>query len=290
MRSICRILCALPVAAVVGCASTARHDIAPTIADDATASPNVYAKQGLEVRWWVVSDRQSDLARTLAPYVDRPTPADDETIARWERSGMRLVAVPMEDLTSVREALPKVGATNSQWLGEKTTWLDALGGPTLERPWTVVLDDAPTRLPAGQIRLLLRAWLVPELNDERTDAALHIELMPQHRARIESDQLDEQLMPLPDRYRTREIDTLRLSMNVGPDDALLVVPERPGVSWADLPDIDRNEDIPVGPTPTYPTLGAAMLTSSPAGIGKSVNKAIIVLIPRVPDRFELTAR
>ena len=290
MRSTSRILCALPLAALIGCASSTRTDIAPTIADDASVSPNIYAKEGLEVRWWVVADRQSDLARTLAPYVDRPTPADDETLARWERSGMRLVAVPLNELTSVRDALPKIGATNSQWLGEKTSWLDALGGPTLDRPWTVVLDDAVTELPAGQVRLLLRAWLVPSFTEDNTDAALHVEIMPQHRTKVEQGELDDQLLPMPDRYRTREIEALRLAMDVGAGDALLVVPERPGVSWADTPEIDPDAEIPVGPAPTYPTLGGVMLTSSPSGIGRSVNKAIIVLIPRVPDRFELTAR
>lgn len=289
MRPPLRILLVV-LTALCGCATPARQEVEPTLSEDASASPVVNADQGLEVRWWVISDRRGDLARVLAPYADRPTPADNETLARWERSGLRLVAVPLSDLTAVRDALPKVGATNSQWLGEKASWIDALGGPTLERPWTVVLDDSPTKLPAGQIRLLLRAWIVPEFNDERTNAALHIELMPQHRVKVDEAQFDDQLLPVADRFQTRDIDSLRLIMDVGPRDALLVVPERPGLRWSDAPEISPDADSPVGPTPTYPTLGAAMLTSSPAGLGRSVNKAIIVLIPRIPDRFELTAR
>ena len=251
----------------------------------------MYADQGLEVRWWVVSDRFGELARVLAPYADRSAPVDPEARAAWERSGLRLVAVPMESLTSVRDALPKVGATNSQWLGESALWLDAIAGPVLDRPWTLVVDDSTMTLPAGQLRLLVRAWMMPDMTDTETRAALHLEIMPQHRSRIEDAELDEQLLPLPARFRTRDIESLLLTMDVGPDDALLVVPEQPGVRWNDEPAPETQVDsIPIGPTPTYPTLGGAMLTGSPSGLGRSVNKAIIVLIPRVPPRFELTSR
>jgi len=284
------------IAPMAACAPGTSQPARAMPAEDAAASPVVYADQGLEIRWWVVSDRHAELGRVLEPYASIETPAPDHELARWERSGIRLVAVPLAELTAVRDDLPKIGATNSQWIGESASWLDALGGPRLARPWTVVLDDSTVELPAGQLRLMVRAWLVPRMTDRGAEAALHVELMPQHRTRLESaESLDEQFLPAPDRYRTRMFESLGLALDAGPDHALLVVPEQPGVEWGDrrgdetTPETD-GAPATIGPVPTYPTFGSAMLTSSPSGLGETVNKAIIVLIPRVPDRFELTAR
>lgn len=280
--------------ALLALGACARHQAArtdPLPAEDAAASPVVYADEGLELRWWVIADRHAELARALAPFASIPVPVDPAILERWERSGLRIVAVPLERLTALRDQLPRIGATNSQWIGQSPSWLDALGGPAITRPTTVVLDSSTIQLQPGQLRLLVRAWLLPRMTEAGARAALHVELLPQHRA-LAARALDDNLFKTGNRYRTRSIDALHLVMNVGPDYALLVVPERPDVSWGDTPAageaVDPNN---VGPSePIYPTLGGAMLTSSPTDLGATVNKAVVVLIPRVPERFELTAR
>ena len=264
--------------------------IAPTPAEDAAASPVVHARQGLEIRWWVVADRHADVARTLAPYAGPPAGADPDTLLAWQRSGLRLVAVPLDELTGVRDALPRIGATNQQWVGQSASWLDALGGPVFDRPVTVVVDQDTITLPPGQLRLLIRDWLVPEMTADRADARLHVEILPELRERVASARTlaDDLLAPEPP---SRTIDPLRMTLRLDAGNALLIVSERPDIAWNEVADAAEADPEDVGPpVPSYPTLGATMLTSSPNGLGATVNKAIVVLIPRVPDRFELTQR
>jgi hypothetical protein len=286
--------CAAGILALAGCAGDRIVTRGPLPEDDASASA-VVQDTGLELRWWVVGDRYGAIARTLAPYESNPIPADAEAVARWDRSGLRIVAVPLDKLTEVRDALPRVGMTNLQWLGESPVWVEGVGGPSLDRSWTVVLDRETTELAPGQLSLLVRDWLVPRMTDEGAMASLRVEILPQHKSLSPiARRLDEALQPGAPRFRTTSFEELRLTLDVTSSMALLIVPESPDVRWSDVPADapSGDERNPVfGPsTPAYPTIGSAMLMSSPAQLGVSVNKAIVVLIPRIPERFELIRR
>jgi hypothetical protein len=284
-------LCAAAILALNACAGHRTTTSGPLPDEDASASAVVQDK-GLELRWWVVSDRYADVARTLAPYEANPIPADPQAVARWDRSGLRIVAVPLDKLTEVRDALPRVGKTNRQWLGESPLWVDAVNGPDLDRPWTVVLDRATTELSPGQLSLLVRDWLVPRMTEDGALASLRVELLPRHNSRTPINRrIDEALQPGAPRFESTTFDELRLTLDVSSTMALLIVPESPSVRWSLVPEPDAAVDdaeVSFGPsTPAYPTIGSVMLTNSPANLGATVNKAIIVLIPRLPERFEL---
>jgi hypothetical protein len=76
-------------------------------------------------------------------------------------------------------------------------------------------------------------------------------------------------------------------MAMGAPEALLIVAERPETVWgaARLPE---QPDSGVGPpAPALPTLGEAMLWAEPDGVRRA--RAIVVLIPRLPEQFQLAA-
>lgn len=160
-------------------------------------------------------------------------------------------------------------------------------------------------------------------------AMLHLEVVPQHQeSRQGSGSFGEALRPQPRAPEdegllfTRMLLTAELSGDV----ALLLVPEVPGVEWQEpLPQpepepepkpapaaapgigqvsrVDRSAPPPSPPPPpaphadpgaeagppgtSPPTLGEAMLMSRS---GSKTLRAVVVLVPRVPQRFDLLSR
>lgn len=307
---------AAPTAAPTPAPGQPTTDPAPT--QPPTQSPAQSATQsaaGLEMWVWLVSDPRAprvlgppdrpppdltvidpraDLEPVLLPYLDRPLPIDPDAARRWADSGLRLVAVPRRDLPRLEAQLRLVGAVQRQWMGQLPIWTQIARGPS-RGPTAATIDAAPQNLPAGAPRLLARAWIVPRHAEGHLAAALRLELVPHiaTRDRRPTRRLDELTPPVTtsplDEGAT--IDALALGATLLGEEALLIIPEDPGSPWRE-PAADAfappPPDRPAPKGPAEPTaLGPLMLWPTPADADAPRVRQVLVLIPRVPPRFEL---
>jgi hypothetical protein len=316
------------IAALLAMPACARFRHRTTAAAPATppvASPVVRgAASGLELWWWVVTDPHrivspnpsgpsnpgeapkpplytirepgNPLEQTLLPYLDRPTPFSDAVKAKWKASGLRVIAVPINELERVQASLRLTGPVQRQWFGEVSTWTDIVRGPQFHDPRIVMLGDKPEELPAGRLRLLARCWTYPDSGGQGAPlAALRMELVPHFepeetdRSRLEVAALGKSDPTDASRLYTELSAGLEINTHRGEPDAFLIVPDRPDADWKSPRD-PLTEDGDSGPQPQLPpTLGETML-SVPASKDSPRSRAVIILIPRLPQKFELLGR
>jgi hypothetical protein len=234
-------------------------------------------------------------------------------------SDLRAAGVREQDLAAVVASMASAPATQEQWLGEVPRWTDAVRGPAMGRgtgrPSVVMMDSGPLALGPGRLRLLLRSWAVPtQIAGDRAAAGLHLELAPQFeeaRPSIPDWGIEEADMglvkPLALEDQGLVLSRLVLSLTLDGSEALVIVPERPETEWGTIasgepvaPVADRGIFGPAAPRGV--TLGEAMLSAEPglaraaggaiegSGLPRRPAKAMIVLVPRVPERFELLGR
>jgi hypothetical protein len=251
------------------------------------------ADAGLEMHWWIVAGDSGPIAAALRPYLDRPIPVPDTLRDRWRASGLRLVSVPLGDLDAISRNLSLVGPVERQWLGQRPAWTDAVRGPYLPRGCLISVDSGDVMLQPGRLRLLARCWAMPmPAGDDGVPAGLRLELAPQHAEFVTPETRIEVDTGLRPRLRTEDegmiFTRLVLEMIAVEGEALLIVPEPPHVDWTVVLSGDAASPPPQAGPPIIPTptLGEAML-SIPAVDAARGARAIIVLVPRTPERFEL---
>lgn len=316
---------------------------------NAAASPVVAGgENGLELRWWVSSAEPALLGAVLAPYVDRPLSIDARQRAMLEANGLRLIAVPVDQLPTIQSRLGIIGAEQRQWLGQAPAWVEAVPGPSRENGQTVAMSDGPLRLGPGKLRLLVRSWTVPKAptSPGGPAAALHIEVIPQHQESNPPERSGAGLALTPVSREADEQGLLftrlhtRLTGNSG--EAFLLVPEVPGAKWRPLAEGESLPPPPVvrgaqpaaaprqptgvgqvirdpgggggggggapavqpGPQPpptgpgvafadpgppsdVNPTVGEAMLLSTVTEPNPRTVRAVVLLVPHVPARYDL---
>lgn len=212
--------------------------------------------EGLDAAWWIVDDSNHDrttfesLDQMLLPYASRPTGLSEEQQLTWKANGLRVIAVPVEDLDALHDRLRTFGKAREQFMGIVPEWTSLGSGHSFAAPWTLRLDNGPLDLPAGQVRLLCRAWLVPDeppldpslertLDATGMSAALHLELLPQHQEATSTRETLAQAYGLDKRPTTEgaglTLPRLSLSLTAKGRDALLIVPESPEKEWVALP-------------------------------------------------------
>jgi hypothetical protein len=344
--------CALGFFGIAGCKARppAEGVIAPAEFD-----PGPVVRQtdvGLEVYTWLTEASEEDLGRALREFP--PAPVQPELVELWRQYGLRIIAVPVDRLSPLSGRLRISRSTQRQWLGQATTWTEVVSSPSLSRPTTIALDAERLRLPPGRLRLLTRSWLVPvspesprdaRTDDQAPDAALTIELVPQHRedrALAERTGLTLEMPTLDPADEGQVFTRLLARMTVRAGGAFVIVSERPGVDWtagstpaseqdravaggatstrAEQPGVQPAEPAPapklgevvrgkafapgagatasarsapdaaedgaepaqdVGPAiPTVPTLGEMLMPARP-------QRGVLVLVPRVPERYRL---
>ncbi len=240
-RRLARAAGALALVLVASCASRPRGGPAPVVHERA---------EGLEVATWVVDDAGAPsmdrwtLARTLAPYESRPTPFDDDRVALWRANGIRIVAVPRDDLDSIRARLALVGPVQEHRYGQLARWTPIAAGPAFEARTVVALDNGPLALKPGRARLLARAWAVPEEPEDGRprapmSASMLLELVPQHADRSDgASDLARALARAEDPEAQDEAATglvvrrLALSCRTRTSDAIIVVADTPEADWS----------------------------------------------------------
>ncbi len=285
---------------VLGCART---DSPPAPGD--RAAPVVRGNRaGLELRIWVLREgpgAEDAIGAALAAYAQSEQPdanADAGLISAadqvlWSANGLRLLSVPVEQIAHVQEALGSPGAIQRQWLGERPDWMELVRGPQSPRQ-VVRLDSGLMTLDPGRLRLLARCWVSPRLpaSGAAPSAQVRLDLAIQHQGPAPAPSL-RALVDRPERRAPEAAGVVfsRFVLETVLDDrrALLIVPERPDVVWGAPPAPQEDPAPRAGPpAPHLPSLGEAMLWSDPAD-GRRM-RAIIALIPRLPDNVELAAQ
>lgn len=273
---------------------------------------------GLEVLWFVCRDSQSALAAALVPYLYQPSPLSEEASASLRANGLRLVAVPLADLATLRDGLDMVGVTERAWLGWSLTWSEAFRARTLARGATVVIEGEAVTLERCGPRLLARAWSMPTPEGDRVRVELLTQLLLDSPRVAPFDPLARQInddISLYELSRGEVVPSLALEAELQPGFAYLLVPESPETDWdaatptegeASPADGDgfepaerewsfANAQGAYGPQAPEPlTLAEAMLTSwdpfetddSPSARAPKM-KAIIALVPRAESRVRL---
>jgi len=166
-------------ALLAGCSSQPRA-VAPTDSTKTPSSTNPFSdvfpenQIGLEVQWWTITDRGDAIARALAPYANEPTPLPASVRENWRRNGLRMVRVPALEMDAVLASLPIEDKINRMWLGQTPSWTIAAPGAPWGGERSLLIDGETIRLGAGQLRLLVRAWISPTEQAPvlRTDLAL----------------------------------------------------------------------------------------------------------------------
>lgn len=260
----------------------------------------VGAEAGLEVQVWIVEDDTLGFAYALAHHERRARGVPDGVSSVWQANGIRIVPVPLNELDSLRATFRRAGLSERRWHGLAGQWTPVVEGPRLGGRTALALDSGILSLNRGRLRLLGRCWLAPDLQHEPTNAddplvraVMRIELLPQHAEQRRRSELDAVLNPdqRPPEEEGLLFRRFLAELPAHKGQAYLLVPEHPRTDWAAMLDGDKDdadEGTDIGPLdPGLPTLGEAMLTSRVAPEDAPTRRMVVVLLPRVPDRFEI---
>lgn len=262
------------------------------------------AEEGLEARLWAIEGRPGLLAAVLGEF-GPPASADPGQVSRWQQNGLRVVEVPLDRLDWVRAQLPTMGPINREWLGMLPEWVEVVKGPTLAGERHIRLDSGVVGLGPGRLRMMARCWAMPSagLRDEQAGvgSVLQIELMPE--LRIPRQAHDESLgMLFEDSVSSGEpgargiaFDRLVLACRSSGAHAIVIVAESADADWSEpapgRPESDLAGQTVFGPPAVVaPTLGDVLLTNLTAPDVSGDARMVIVLVPRVPERFGVLPR
>jgi hypothetical protein len=239
---------------------------------------------------YTFDDGRPDIEDVLGPYLQRPVPLPEETLERWRASGLRAISVPREDLEGLEQRLRLAGPVNRQWLGQVTTWSDIAQGPWRPDRSTVKVEEQDVQLAPGRLRLSMRCWSIPP-EDGSDSGVLRLELTPELEPyRTDQDRLLVAAGLAPPRESApAPFERLRLTATLQSGDAILILPERTGVSWAEPRQPDPSALGGPPPMPDNPSLGEAMLERPLSDRGARA-RAVLVLIPTPGERFQLLGR
>lgn len=290
-----RLVNALALAAVCVQGCTTRTTSVPAMPTDSSlVSPVVFGgDNGLELRWWVVADANGDrLAQSLSGYAHLPTGIDGSIQDQWQANGLRMTKIPLADLASLKRSLPIVGRVDRHWLGQTPRWTELLQGEEVEQDASILLGGKTTPLSHGRIRLLGRAWTSPTPLGPRLRTDLTVQHVPHGSFPFQGVDPMGVARRIPAESRGMILTELTTNTELDPGFAYVIVPEEPtrlwtrSGSWSPAPFFDWGE-LAGPPAPPMPTIGEALLTGAPLLQGRHELRAVVILIPRTPDRFQL---
>ncbi len=193
--------------------------------------------RGLEIWLWVVDDTDWTSARLLSPYLSDATgQIDDASASMWSDWGLRLVAVPIDEVQGFLDALTPVQPINVQWLGEFGSWRPIVRAGEL-RTGHVRVGNGWREVGLGRPRLIARSWIEPMLTTSKVVPAVRIDLGIQIETKKRRN--DPRLLGI-DRQRLIEdvgpvLDELMMSMVLDGSHAVVIVGEAPETQWNQLP-------------------------------------------------------
>ncbi|MFG0257618.1 MAG: hypothetical protein ACF8GE_06925 [Phycisphaerales bacterium JB043] len=283
---------------VCGCARRGADVSALTdaLSEQGAIAPAVRGgENGLEVRWWVLDDDADRIARELRPYLQQSIPLGDRMSEHWRENGMRMVALPLSDVASIRSRLPMLGRVDRHWLGQSPRWTQILEGePVLNQ---VSRQQHLLDLPDGRMRLLARAWTSPSVGAQpsmRLDLSLQFVDDLRRRDPFARSLVSDAMGSIG---FGQVFDDMTIHVELREGWAYLLVPDDPTRVWDSsdraLPIETYDWGEMLGPpAPPSPTLGEALLTTLGAPsetLPRRDLRAIVLLIPRLPDTYRLLA-
>lgn len=280
---------ALPLGACAWAKRPQPVAMAPDMLDDDILSPAVVGgDDGLELRWWVVADQGDAVARALAPYLAQPSPIDADLSEEWREHGLRLVRVPLADVPGLRRAMPVLGRVDRQWLGQIPRWTELLQGDRIGASTGLLVGGTRIALPDGRMRLLARAWTAPTASGPR----LRVDLTVQHAPVAPTRGALGDIGRIAPEEGGDIFENLTVNAAFEPGYAYLIVPEDPARVWTTAGAISSGRPIGWGevagpPAPPMPTPGEALLTALSSRLGDRPMRAVVMLVPRTPERFSL---
>lgn len=314
-----RLLALAGVATLAGCAAepVATQPVASLSVGQAPldlVSPAVRGSEnGLEVLWLVAHDEDNAVAQALAPYLAQPVPLAEDARARWADNGLRIVRLPVDDLATLEKTLRLIGIINRQWMGWALEWREAFRGRTIEPDAPLAIGGVRRAMPGGALRFVARCWTAPT----EAGPVIRVELTPQLFERRETRSRAEELAAIaagqaPVGFDAlsegRVFESLAIDAPLTPGYAYVIVGEAPGVDWGappkatEAPRIDDSgfmvEPRAAGPSAAFvagppaltpPTIGEAMLNVRALGPEDRPARALVILLPRTPARFDLFA-
>ena len=256
------------------------------------------AENGLEMHWWVVEGSPEALRRALAGYADDDGGACPATRERLAGSGLRLVRVPIGELTTIRSGLEVRGRTDRKWLGQAPWWIEALRG-ALTGEAVIHKDGRTVTLPSGRLRVLARAWTAPAVDGPVMRADVAIQHLPRLTELLPSLTPHDASRSLEPQLQGPVFEETMASLEMRGGYAYLLVCDEPDAAWGEAPGpVDPllatyappaiDDDLMGPPTVPVPTVGERLLRrpGTPLTSERPLT-AVVVLAPRLPDRFTL---
>lgn len=289
----------------------ARYRAEPVIRPADFVSPSIRGGQdGLEVVTLVLRDTQADLLEALAPYLDLPLPIAPDVAQRLQSHGLRMVRMPLADLSGLESRLHPIGVRQREWIGWALDWREAFRGRSLTPADRLTIDREQVSLGQGSLRLLARCWTTPIImpgeHGPETRNVVRIEALAQHagstpvRRPADPDAGLDALLPPSAVFDIRRdgqiFPALSFEAALLPGQAYLLLalppsavtrtgaPASPlevaGLQPAEAAGVTA---LALGPNAALPpTIGEAMLIAPAPESGGEV-RALIALIPRAPE-------
>jgi hypothetical protein len=243
---------------------------------------------GVEFRALVVRDSADRVAQVLAPLGERETGLSAAARGAWSASGLRVAAVPREQVGELIVALAATdeGAStdaplvlagqNRVWLPVSPRWMEVLREAGSAEGRSVLLGDQRVAMPPGAARVLARCWLEPvPAEGEGARALLRLELLPQWLDQSPASRPGRDGLSLEPRTISSPADDglllHRLAAEVALDGrtALVLVFERPGTDWAALAGPRRIEGAPGAAIRGLPAPEAEAMPEEPGAAAPS---------------------
>lgn len=193
---------------------------------------------GLEMKLIPVASTGTTIGLALRDFEALPTGLDTATHTRLRENGLRVIAVPIDQLDQATQSLTPVSTIQTESIGMLYRWSPLIVGPELEEDFTR-LDTGPLQLAQGRFRLLARAWIVPDLTQTPETgivaARLRVELLPQHE-QTKRRRFDHLLNPGPGTIDDAGLifHRLKASIDIPQGHALVIVPASPATEWDTL--------------------------------------------------------
>jgi len=131
-------------------------------------------ENGLAIRKWVIEDDERRIRSVLMRHAIGGV-LHDQADQRLQRNGFRLIRVPVEHVDSILRELGGATMDVTAWHGQVYQWRTlssrAIGG----EGQPIAIDGRVRRFPPGEMRLVMRSWIVGMEDGPR----VQFELVPQ---------------------------------------------------------------------------------------------------------------
>lgn len=255
------------------------------------------AENGLEMHWWVVQSDPAVLRESLRPYAEAPDGLSASEREALASQGLRVVRVPLAEVSALRESLRVRGRTERKWLGQAPWWIEALRG-ALTGETLVGSEGHVVTLPSGRLRVLARAPGAVHARGPVMRADLAIQHLPRTTELLPSLTERDARRGLKPQQQGRVFARSVASLKMHEGYAYLLVCDHPGTPWAEHADNELTQTyaaVPAAerahmgpPTVTIPTVGERLLRKpAPVYSGQDPLTAVVVLAPRLPESFTL---